>query len=31
MKPNHPYTITFPIWKCESWSALRGRLKLTDE
>lgn len=28
---NHPYTITFPIWKCPQWSALRGRLKLTDE
>lgn len=32
MKPNsYPYNITFPIWKCPQWSALRGRLKLTDE
>ncbi|CAK86753.1 unnamed protein product (macronuclear) [Paramecium tetraurelia] len=31
MKGNHPYTITFPIWQCEQWSALKGRLKLTDE
>ncbi|CAD8099859.1 unnamed protein product [Paramecium sonneborni] len=31
MKPNNSYTITFPIWQCEQWSALKGRLKLTDE
>ncbi|CAD8093602.1 unnamed protein product [Paramecium sonneborni] len=31
MRPNHPYSITFPIWQCEQWTALRGRLKLSDE
>ncbi|CAD8111222.1 unnamed protein product [Paramecium sonneborni] len=31
MSANHPYTVTFPIWQCEQWQALKGRLKLTDE
>ncbi|CAD8084173.1 unnamed protein product [Paramecium primaurelia] len=31
MRPNHPYTITFPIWQCDQWTAFRGRLKLSDK